>query len=104
MKLALGILLLFLALNMLMGLGRKLKGGTFLPSPGPDDDHHLMDRNGRWWRQDPKSGTLEEAFRRPSGAPFITPFLWNAIFSHLKFVGFVFTALLILGVVFWTLS
>jgi len=83
-------LLGLLAINFLMAASRKLTGkGNFLPAPDLDGDHHLMDRNGRWWREDQKSGVLEEAFRRPSGAPLVTPFVWKALFGYVKFIVFI---------------
>jgi hypothetical protein len=92
-------LLLFLALNVLTGLGRKLKGGSFVPEPSSDEDRHIRDRSGRWWREEPKTGILEEAFRRPAGAPIVTPFVRNAAFSYLKFIMLIFGVLLVLSLI-----
>ena len=60
------VLLFLLVGSVILGLIRKFSGGTFLPQPGPDEDHLLMDKRGRWWRRDEQTGVLEEAMRRPS--------------------------------------
>jgi len=62
MKLIVGLLLL-LAGCIAVGAIRKLGGGTFLPPPGSDGDHHVRDRNGKWWRYNAEDESLEEAFR-----------------------------------------
>lgn len=59
-------LLVLLAISVVVGIVRKLGGGTFLPQPGPGEDHLYMDKTGRWWRQDEQTGVLEEVMRRPS--------------------------------------
>jgi hypothetical protein len=63
MKLIVGLLVL-LAGCMVVGVIRKLRGGTFLPPFGSDGDHHVRDKSGRWWRFNADDGTVEEAFRR----------------------------------------
>jgi len=95
-------LLALLAINIVLGLSRKLTGaGTFVPNPGPDEDRHIRDQDGRWWRQDPKTGALEQAFKRPTAAPFITPFFREAIFNQLRFMGVIFGGLFVLVAAFW---
>ncbi|HEU5020192.1 MAG TPA: hypothetical protein VFT69_19695 [Pseudolabrys sp.] len=61
------MLLIFLAGSVLLGVIRKLKGGSFLPEPRPGEDCYFLDKQGRWWRQE-ESGIVEEAFRRPRKA------------------------------------
>jgi hypothetical protein len=56
-------LLFFLIANVIVGVWRKMRGGSFLPQL-VDDDITVLDKNGRWWRYTP-SGEWEEAFRRP---------------------------------------
>ena len=58
------MLLFFLAGAIAMGVIRKLRGGTFFPPPGSDGDHHVRDKDGRWWRYDQEANTYEEAFPR----------------------------------------
>jgi hypothetical protein len=58
-------LLLLLAGCIITGVIRKAFGGTFLPPPGSDGDHHVRDRSGKWWRYNAEDGSLEEAFRKP---------------------------------------
>src|SRR5271156_6383904 len=95
-------LLALLAINIVFGLSRKLTGaGAFLPQPGPDEDQHIRDQDGRWWRKDPKTGVLEEAFKRPPGSPIITPFVWDAIYYQLRFMAYVFGAFIVLSAAFF---
>jgi hypothetical protein len=74
-------LLLLLAGCIIAGVIRKARGGTFLPPPGSDVDHHVRDRSGKWWRYNAKDVSdvvlvdrngiavkqdgWEEAFRKP---------------------------------------
>jgi hypothetical protein len=51
------MLLLLLAGSVVMGVIRKLRGGTFMPPPGSDGDHHVQDRSGQWWRHEVESNT-----------------------------------------------
>jgi hypothetical protein len=62
MGLIAGLLLLLIGC-LIFGVIRKIRGGTFLPPPGSDGDHHVRDKSGRWWRYNADDGTLEEAFR-----------------------------------------
>jgi hypothetical protein len=57
------MLLLFLVASVVAGAVRKLRGGSFLPPPGSEGEHHFKDKEGRWWRV-ADDGSLEEAFRR----------------------------------------
>lgn len=61
-------LLFLLAGSIVLGIIRKLGGGSFLPEPEPGEDRHVMDKRGRWWREQP-DGVLEEAFRRSPNTP-----------------------------------
>jgi hypothetical protein len=63
MKIILGLLVL-LAACVVVGMIRKLRGGSFLPPPETVGEHHVRDKTGRWWRY-ADDGSLEEAFRRP---------------------------------------
>jgi hypothetical protein len=64
MNLIVGLLVL-LAACIVLGVIRKLRGGTFLPPPETVGEHHVQDhKTGRWWRY-ADDGSLEEAFRRP---------------------------------------
>ena len=63
MKLLSGLGILLLAC-MAVGVFRKLSGGTFLPPPGADGDHHVQDNKGQWWRYEKGTNTLEELYRR----------------------------------------
>jgi hypothetical protein len=67
-KLFLSILLLLLLLAgcIIAGVIRKAFGGTFLPPPGSDGDHHVRDHKGKWWRYNAKDGRWEEAFWKPA--------------------------------------
>ncbi|HEY2530388.1 MAG TPA: hypothetical protein VGJ20_21040 [Xanthobacteraceae bacterium] len=56
-------LLVLLAICVVSGVIRVLRGGTFLPPPGLDGDHHVRGRDGRWWRVE-DDGTVEEPFSR----------------------------------------
>jgi len=56
-------LVILLGLSVIAGGIRKLRGGTFLPQPERDEDRLFMDKRGRWWRDDPQSGAVEEALR-----------------------------------------
>ena len=59
------MLLLLLAVSVVFGAIRKLRGGTFLPIPGSEGDHHVQDKTGRWWLYDAEDkNTVEELFRR----------------------------------------
>jgi hypothetical protein len=60
-------LLALLALSIVAGAVRKLRGGTFLPQPERAEDRLFMDKRGRWWREDPQSGAVEEALRPTPG-------------------------------------
>jgi hypothetical protein len=62
MKLIIGLLLLLTGC-VVVGAIRKVRGGTFLPPPGSDGDHHVRDRSGKWWRYNADDGSLEEALR-----------------------------------------
>ena len=64
MKLIIGLFVLLIAC-VIAGIVRKLRGGTFLPPPGSDGDHHAKDKDGRWWRYESEDNTVEEVFRRP---------------------------------------
>jgi hypothetical protein len=46
-----------------------------LPEPAPDEDRHVMDKDGRWWRKGP-DGVLEEGFRRSPNTPPPHPKAW----------------------------
>jgi hypothetical protein len=60
------MLLLLLAACVIAGAIRKLRGGTLLPEPAPGESHMIYEKKrGRWWRYDPETNTLEDAFRRP---------------------------------------
>jgi hypothetical protein len=61
MRLIEGLLFLVIACT-LFGVLRKLRGGTFLPPPESDEDHHVRDKDGRWWRFNADDGTMEELF------------------------------------------
>ena len=62
-------LLFLLIVAIIAGMVRKLRGGTFLPQPERDEDRLFIDKRGRWWRDDPQSGALEEPYgRRPKNA------------------------------------
>jgi len=52
-----------LVLSVIVGVFRKLRGGTFLPQPERDEDRRFIDKRGRWWRDNPQSGALEESVR-----------------------------------------
>jgi len=54
----------------MVAIVRKVRGGPFLPDLGPGEARHIMDKNGRWWRQS-GDGAFEKAFRRPTGPPSI---------------------------------
>ena len=56
-----GLLLLLIAC-IIVGAIRKIRGGTFLPPPGSDGDHHVRDKDGRWWRFNADDGAMEEVF------------------------------------------
>jgi hypothetical protein len=56
-------LLVLLAGCVVLGVIRKVRGGTFLPPPGSDGDHHVRDRSGKWWRYNAEDGSLQEVFR-----------------------------------------
>ena len=84
-------LLLLLAVSVVVGIIRKLRGGSFLPDPAAGEDRHFKDKSGRWWRES-EDGTVEEAFRRGPADPAVTKamvdnilrgygqlFLWLAI-------------------------
>ncbi len=62
MGLIIGLLVL-LALCVVLGVIRKLGGGTFFPPPGIDGDHHVRDKEGRWWRYN-EQGNVEQVFPR----------------------------------------
>jgi hypothetical protein len=62
------MLLLFLGGSVLLGIIRKLKGGSFLPEPAPGEDRLFKDKQGRWWREE-EGGTIEQAFRKRAEAP-----------------------------------
>jgi hypothetical protein len=53
-----GLLLLVIACTI-FGVIRKIRGGTFLPPPGSDGDHHVRDKDGRWWRINADDGAME---------------------------------------------
>lgn len=59
------MLLLILLVCVILGVIRKLRGGHFLPEPGPGEDRLVMDKTGRWWRYDQQTGAMEDALRRP---------------------------------------
>ena len=59
------MLLLILLGCVILGVIRKLRGGHFLPEPGPGEDRLVMDKTGRWWRYDQQTGAMEDALRRP---------------------------------------
>jgi hypothetical protein len=64
MKLIEGLLLL-LVVCVIAGIVRKLRGGTFLPPPGSDGDHHVQDRSGHWWRYNAADpNTVEQVLPR----------------------------------------
>jgi hypothetical protein len=64
MTLVVGLLVL-LAVCVIAGVVRKMRGGSFLPPPGSAGEHLVRDdKSGRWWRY-ADDGSLEEAFRRP---------------------------------------
>ena len=46
-----------------MGVIRKLRGGTFMPPPGSDGDHNVQDKSWQWWRHEVESNTFEQMFR-----------------------------------------
>jgi hypothetical protein len=50
MRFAVIMLLFLLGGSILMSVIRKLRGGTFMPPPGSDGNHHVQDRSLRWWR------------------------------------------------------
>ena len=62
MRLIEGLLLLLVAC-IIAAVIRKVRGGTFMPPPGSDGDHHVRDKHGRWWRFNADDGTMEEIFR-----------------------------------------
>jgi hypothetical protein len=86
-------LLILLALSVIAGVIRKLRGGTFLPPPERDEDRLYMDKRGRWWRNDPQSGALEEALR-PTSEERRTVGR-----SFRRFLAF----LLVIGIIVWTI-
>jgi hypothetical protein len=63
-------LLLLLAGCIIAGVIRKAFGGTFLPPPGSDGDHHVRDRSGKWWRFNAKDG-WKEVFRKPADSDVV---------------------------------
>ena len=60
------MLLFLLAGSVLLGIMGVLKGGSFLPEPGPGEDRLFRDKKSRGWRED-STGTIEEAFRKQPG-------------------------------------
>jgi hypothetical protein len=76
------MLLLLLAGSVLLGVIRKLRGGTFFPSPEPGEDAYVKDKRGRWWRYDGQTGDLEEAFRRPPGEPDLKPVFKGTVYFY----------------------
>jgi hypothetical protein len=99
-------LLVLLAISVVVGIVRKLGGGTFLPQPGPGEDHLFMDKTGRWWRRDEQTGVLEEVMRRPSRRdPIVTKsVLWGIIRYFLTvllwimFIGGIFA---VIGIIYF---
>jgi hypothetical protein len=84
--------LFLLAVSIVVGIVRKLRGGSFLPEPAPGEDRHFNDKSGRWWRQS-EHGTFEEAFRRPRG---VGPAVTKAIVDNtLRYYGQLFLWLVI---------
>jgi hypothetical protein len=69
-----GILLFLLAGSIVLSVIRWFRGGSFLPEPAPGEDRHVMDKDGRWWRETP-DGVLEEVFRRAPNTPAVPKFL-----------------------------
>jgi hypothetical protein len=57
------MLLLLLVGCVVVGVIRKISGGTFMPPPGSDGDNHVRDKSGRWWRHEPEDNVVEEVFR-----------------------------------------
>ena len=54
------MLLLLLVACVIVGIVRKLRGGSFLPPPGSAGEHHFRDKDGRWWR-DAEDGSFGRA-------------------------------------------
>jgi len=74
-------LLFLLAVSVVVGIIRKLRGGPFLPEPAAGEDRHFKDRSGRWWRQS-DDGTVEEAFRRGPAKPAVTKAIVDNTFRY----------------------
>jgi hypothetical protein len=80
------MLLFFLAGSVLLGIIRVLKGGSFLPEPGPGEDHLFRDNKSRWWRED-ATGTIEEAFRKqPGKSPATKLWVLGVVRSYVTFL------------------
>jgi hypothetical protein len=95
------IILLLLAASVSLGIIRWLRGGSFLPEPGPGEDRHFQDKRGRWWREEADE-TVEEAFRHPSGAPSrIVSMLGGFAQGYVIVLVWFTIAFLVVGAVAW---
>lgn len=61
------MLLFLLGGCVVVGVIRKIRGGTFMPPPGSDGDNHVRDKSGRWWRHEPENNVIEELYGRREG-------------------------------------
>jgi hypothetical protein len=100
-------LLFLLAGSMILGIIRKLRGGSFLPPPGPGEDRHILDKHGRWWRERP-DGTLEEAFRRSPSTPPLYKTLPKVVIVFqvycIRALAVIVVAILVVGDIAWLVT